>query len=165
MYRRILRAVGAMLVAVTAGLAVLPGTSYAASGLDTEFGKFTNGAFGAWVPARWRIGDCVMDTALARNEDGDFNYTRVRVGRPDSAGRTAIEWFGATRTWGTPVDVWWMRVTLQTQFGTTIVVGGWMRSPDMDVIDRLYTFHTSSDVTMDPQLFPLIASARMEVNC
>ena len=160
MYKRMLRAVAAIVIGLTAGLVALPGASFAATGLDSEYVTFASD--GSYLRARptgdWRVGDCSM---LANAQGGSY----VQVGRPDAVGRTSVDWYSVTSTVASPTDVYLIRVQLLTAFGTKIVETLWLRSADMTRVNTVYTKLSYQYVNFDPTFFSLITTVRMSATC
>lgn len=164
MHKRLLGALFALLAGLTAGMAVLPGTSYAASGYGTTGGSFTsfNNLWESPLPTTWRVGDCTM---LANYSTGGTPLSFARIVEPDSSGRSAVYVFEATETASSPTDVWWTTLTFYTAFGTPILTTPRMPGAQMTTTNHIYEYDAGVSVTIDPQLYLLIASVSWSVSC
>lgn len=157
----------ALLTVMAVSLVVLPGTSYAASGLDTTGGSFvTSSIWEAPRPAGgWRVGDCTMLGGYTPTGSPYDNRTVARLIQPDASGHSDVYIFEATSTANSPTDVWWTTLTFYDAFGTVLLTTPRIPGDRMTTTNHVYIYDAWAAVTMDPQLFPLITAVTWVVSC
>jgi hypothetical protein len=167
MRKRLLGALFALLAGATAGLLVLPGTSYASSGLTTTGGSYTsfNNLWESPLPSDWRVGDCTMLANYTPTGAPEDSRTFARIVQPDSNGQTWVYIFEATETANSPTDVWWTTLTFYTAFGTPILTTPKIAGAQMTRTNQVYIYDAWAPVTIDPQLYPLISTVKWVVSC
>ncbi|GAA0930621.1 hypothetical protein [Virgisporangium aurantiacum] len=167
MRRTLLGALVALLAGVTAGIVVLPGTSYAASGFTTTAGSFqsSNNVWEAPLPSDWRIGDCTMLGGYTPTGSPFDMRSKARISIPDGSGQTWVYIFEATRTANSPTDVWWTTLRFYTAFGTLILTTPNIPGAQMTRTNQIYLADAGVPVVIDPQLYPLISYVTWSSSC
>jgi hypothetical protein len=159
MWSRSIRAVVAIAIVVSAGLLVAPSRSYAASGVTTTAGSFTNDdSFLSTLDADWRIGDCTLVKAL------NPHYSYVRLSEPDEAGNAVLTWGGVGRT-RDGNDIWHTTFTFLTALDATVATMPRLSGDRMAVAGQFYPWSRRIDVFVDPELYPAIRMVRWNSSC
>jgi hypothetical protein len=168
MRKRLLGALFALLAGVATSLVVLPGTSYASTGFTTTGGgylSFNSIWESTLLGNNWRVGDCTMLGNYTPTGAPEDARTYARIVQPDSSGQTYVYIFEATQTAASPTDVWWTTLTFYTAFGTPILTTPKIAGAQMTTTNHIYIDDAWAAVTIDPQLFPLIAYVSWSVSC
>jgi hypothetical protein len=168
MRTRLLRGLVALLATVAVSLVLLPGTSYAASGLDNTGGGFKSG-MNVWEAYRpsgaWRVGDCSMLGGYSPTGAPEDTLSRARIVQPDANGQSWVYIFEATETFASPTDVWWTTLTFYTRFGTPMLTTPKIKGAAMTSTNFIYTDTAGAPVTIDPELYALIDNVTWVVSC
>jgi hypothetical protein len=111
-----------------------------------------------WFAVMWgplSAGDCEERNAY------------VTLPPPDSQGNTVVGWgSGILLTHHTNhADVWHQSFVFRTRWGTPVLSVGGFDGPQMTQINQPYSNHVYRTVTVDPQLWPLIATVDWTGDC
>ena len=158
MYRTVIRAVAATVVAVLATVAgfAAPVSAAAAPSPSSvvSFVTFDSDVARTHLNLDFPVGDCIL-----------FQGSQVVLGRPDANGFSYVEWTGTLRTtFTTHLDVFYLDVTFEDSFGTVIAASGTMDGPKM-ALNRDYDVDFYRPLIVDPVLWPLISRVTWSAHC